>query len=55
VFCLYQRHHINFRHLPVIAKAVEAYKGGLILVSHSPEFVSQIKFDETRRKTFAVC
>jgi ATP-binding cassette subfamily F protein 3 len=39
--------HINFRHLPVIAKAVEAYKGGLILVSHSPEFVSQIKFDET--------
>lgn len=39
--------HINFRHLPVIAKAVEAYKGGLILVSHSPEFVDQIKFDET--------
>ena len=39
--------HINFRHLPVIAKAIEAYKGGLILVSHSPEFVSQIKFDET--------
>jgi len=39
--------HINFRHLPVIAKAVEAYKGGLIMVSHSPEFVSQIKFDET--------
>jgi len=39
--------HINFRHLPVIAKAVEAYKGGLIMVSHSPEFVGQIKFDET--------
>jgi ATP-binding cassette subfamily F protein 3 len=39
--------HINFRHLPVIAKAIEGYKGGLILVSHSPEFVSQIKFDET--------
>ena len=39
--------HINFRHLPVIAKALENYKGGMILVSHSPEFVSQIKFDET--------
>jgi ATPase subunit of ABC transporter with duplicated ATPase domains len=39
--------HINFRHLPVIAKAVEGYKGGLILVSHSPEFVDQIKFDQT--------
>jgi ATP-binding cassette subfamily F protein 3 len=39
--------HINFRHLPVIAKAIEAYKGGLILVSHSAEFVDQIKFDET--------
>ncbi len=39
--------HINFRHLPVIAKAIEAYKGGLILVSHSPEFVEQIKLDET--------
>ena len=23
------------------------YEGGLIMVSHSPEFVSQIKFDET--------
>ncbi len=39
--------HINFRHLPVIARAIEAYKGGLIMVSHAPEFVEQIKFDET--------
>lgn len=39
--------HINFRHLPVIAKALEAYKGGLVLVSHAPDFVSQIRFDET--------
>jgi ATP-binding cassette subfamily F protein 3 len=38
--------HINFRHIPVIAKALEDYEGGLILVSHVPEFVSQIKFDE---------
>ncbi|HWQ99615.1 MAG TPA: ATP-binding cassette domain-containing protein, partial [Candidatus Methylomirabilis sp.] len=39
--------HINFRHLPVIAKAIDAYKGGIILVSHSPEFVSQIHITET--------
>ncbi len=38
--------HINFRHLPVIAKALDAYKGGLILVSHAPDFVSQIAIDE---------
>ncbi len=38
--------HINFRHIPVIAKALDAYQGGLILVSHAAEFVSQIKFDE---------
>ncbi|MEN9558466.1 MAG: hypothetical protein RL141_835 [Candidatus Parcubacteria bacterium] len=38
--------HINFRHLPVIAKALEAYQGGIILVSHAPDFVSQIRFDE---------
>jgi len=39
--------HINFRHLPVIAKAIDAFKGGLILVSHSPEFVEQIHITET--------
>ncbi len=39
--------HINFRHLPVIAKAIEGYKGGLIVVSHSQEFLDQIRFDET--------
>ncbi len=39
--------HINFRHLPVIARALEAYKGGIILVSHSPEFVSQLNIDNT--------
>ncbi|MBM3204976.1 ABC-F family ATP-binding cassette domain-containing protein, partial [Candidatus Uhrbacteria bacterium] len=38
--------HINFRHLPVVAKALEAYKGGLILVSHAPDFVKEIHFDE---------
>ena len=38
--------HINFRHLPVIAKALSAYTGAMILVSHVPEFVSQIRIDE---------
>ncbi len=38
--------HINFRHLPVIAKALSEYKGAMILVSHVPEFVSQIRIDE---------
>ena len=39
--------HINFRHLPVIAKALDAYEGAMILVSHVPEFVKQIRIDET--------
>ncbi|KXK26048.1 MAG: putative ABC transporter ATP-binding protein YheS [candidate division WS6 bacterium OLB20] len=34
--------HINFRHLPVIAKAVSEFKGALILISHIPEFIEQI-------------
>jgi ATP-binding cassette subfamily F protein 3 len=34
--------HINFRHLPVIAKALNEFAGALILVSHMPDFVSQI-------------
>ncbi|MBU6323532.1 MAG: ABC-F family ATP-binding cassette domain-containing protein [Patescibacteria group bacterium] len=38
--------HINFRHLPVIAKALDAYEGVLLLVSHVPEFVAQIRIDE---------
>lgn len=38
--------HINFRHIPVIAKALDAYQGAMILVSHVPEFVSQIRIDE---------
>ncbi|MDQ3076121.1 MAG: ATP-binding cassette domain-containing protein [bacterium] len=38
--------HINFRHLPVIAKALDQYAGTMILVSHVPEFVKQIRIDE---------
>ena len=39
--------HINFRHLPVIAEALDKYEGAIIMVSHLPEFVSQIKIDHT--------
>ena len=38
--------HINFRHIPVIAKALQDYKGALILVSHIPDFVRQIEIDQ---------
>ena len=38
--------HINFRHLPIIAKALDQYEGAMILVSHVPEFVEQIRIDE---------
>ena len=39
--------HINFRHIPVIAGALDKYQGVMILVSHVPEFVSQIRIDKT--------
>lgn len=39
--------HINFRHLPVIARALENYKGTIILVSHSQEFIDQLHINET--------
>jgi ATPase subunit of ABC transporter with duplicated ATPase domains len=39
--------HINFRHLPIIAKALSSFEGAMILVSHVPEFVEQIRIDET--------
>jgi ATPase subunit of ABC transporter with duplicated ATPase domains len=38
--------HINFRHLPVIAQALDQYQGAMILVSHVPDFVAQIRIDE---------
>ncbi|MEK9151309.1 MAG: ABC-F family ATP-binding cassette domain-containing protein [Patescibacteria group bacterium] len=38
--------HINFRHLPVIAEALDKFKGAMILVSHVPDFVAQIRIDE---------
>ncbi len=38
--------HINFRHLPVIAEALDKYQGAMIFVSHVPDFVAQIRIDE---------
>lgn len=38
--------HINFRHIPVIAEALDAYEGAMILVSHVPDFVEKIRIDE---------
>lgn len=38
--------HINFRHLPVIAAALNAYEGGMIIVSHDEEFMQQIDTNE---------
>lgn len=38
--------HINFRHLPIIAKALSQFQGAMIIVSHVPEFMEQIRIDE---------
>lgn len=38
--------HINFRHIPLIAKALNDFAGMMILVSHVPNFVDQIRIDE---------
>lgn len=37
--------HINFRHIPVIASAINNFDGAMILVSHVQEFVDKIKVD----------
>ena len=39
--------HINFRHLPIIAKSLDNYEGAMLMVSHVPEFVSQVRIDQT--------
>lgn len=38
--------HINFRHIPMIAEALDKFKWGMILVSHVDEFVWQIRIDQ---------
>jgi ATPase subunit of ABC transporter with duplicated ATPase domains len=36
--------HINFRHIPIIAQAINSYDGAIILISHIPDFVKEINF-----------
>ena len=38
--------HINFRHLPIIAEALNQYEGAMIIVSHVPDFIAKIRIDE---------
>jgi ATP-binding cassette subfamily F protein 3 len=38
--------HINFRHIPVIAKALKDYEGAMIVVSHVQSFLDQIGISE---------
>jgi ATPase subunit of ABC transporter with duplicated ATPase domains len=37
--------HINFRHLPALAAALNSFEGALLVVSHDADFVSQLKID----------
>lgn len=39
--------HINFRHIPVIAEALNKYEGAMIIVSHVPDFIDKIRIDYT--------
>jgi len=38
--------HINFRHIPIIAEAINNYGGTIIMVSHMPDFIKAIKFND---------
>jgi ATP-binding cassette subfamily F protein 3 len=39
--------HINFRHLPILAQALNSFKGWIVLVCHDQQFVDQLTgFDE---------
>lgn len=38
--------HINFRHIPIIAEALNKYDGAMIIVSHVPDFISKIRIDK---------
>lgn len=39
--------HINFRHLPIIAEALNQFEGAMIIVSHMEEFMKGIRTTET--------
>ncbi len=38
--------HINFRHLPIIADALNEFTGGMIIISHDQEFVDRLQIDD---------
>jgi ATP-binding cassette subfamily F protein 3 len=38
--------HVNFRHIPVIAKALKEYEGAMILVSHISDFVKKVGIED---------
>jgi len=38
--------HINFRHIPIITKAINKYDGAMILISHTQDFIEKIKVDD---------
>ncbi len=37
--------HINFRHLPILAEALDEYQGAMIMVSHIPDFVKRVRIE----------
>jgi ATP-binding cassette subfamily F protein 3 len=39
--------HINFRHLPALAKAVRNFEGSVVLVSHDAHFVDAVGVEST--------
>lgn len=39
--------HINFRHLPIIAEALNKFEGAIVVVCHDQEFVDQLKISQT--------
>ncbi len=38
--------HINFRHLPIIAQALNDYAGAMIIICHHEEFVQQLQIND---------
>ena len=38
--------HVNFRHLPIIAEALNAYEGAMIIVSHDEGFLQTIQMTQ---------
>ncbi|PKM91302.1 hypothetical protein CVU82_01745 [Candidatus Falkowbacteria bacterium HGW-Falkowbacteria-1] len=38
--------HINFRHIPVIAEAINNYQGSMIIISHMSDFIKEIRLTD---------